>query len=468
MHFTMKKNPKHILAPLLILFLLTSCGVVTKTYHQPDKAMADHLYRDANSTDSVSLADLPWQELFTDPMLQKLIQEGLEQNLDLKTALERMKESQATLTQKKLSLLPSVNGSATVTRNKLSEKATQSTSLYSTVWEAGLSASWELDFWGKLTSSKKAAWASLMQTDAARRAIQTELIASIANNYYTLLALDKQLDVTRQTVQKRAEDVESMKLLKESAIVNGAAVVQSQANLYSAEVSIPDLQQSIRETENALCTLLGKTSGNIERGTLAQQKPQTDLKIGVSSQLLKNRPDVQEAELALREAFENVNVAVASFYPSLNITANGGLSSFKLNDFLDHSLFYNLAGGLTQPLFNNGQNRANLTIAKAKQQEAYYNFKAALLSAGEEVSNALYAFQMADEKETYRSKQLLALEKSVEYTKELLRYSSSTNYTDVLTSEQSLLSAQLSSVNDQLQKLQSMVKLYRALGGGWK
>jgi NodT family efflux transporter outer membrane factor (OMF) lipoprotein len=379
-----------------------------------------------------------------------------------------MNIAQATLTQSKLSLLPSVNGSADVTRSKLSEKATQSTSLYSTLWEAGLNASWELDIWGKLNSSKKAALASFLQTEAARRVIQTELIANIADTYYTLLALDEKLAITYQTVSVLQKDVESMKLMKESAIVTGAAVVQSQANLYSAEVSIPDLQQSIRETENTLCTLLGRAPGSIERGTLDQQLANTNLSIGVSSQLLQNRPDVQQAELALREAFENVNVARASFYPSLTITANGGLSSLDLSDFLDNSLFYNLIGGLTQPIFSKGQNIANLKIAKAQQQEAYNNFKQSLLDAGKEVSNALYAYQMAEKKETSRINQLQALEKSVEFTKELLRYSSSTNYTDVLTSEQSLLSAQLSSVSDRQQKLQAVVELYRALGGGWK
>jgi outer membrane protein, multidrug efflux system len=213
---------------------------------------------------------------------------------------------------------------------------------------------------------------------------------------------------------------------------------------------------------------LGRTPGSIQRSTLAQQIAQTDLKTGISSQLLKNRPDVQEAEFSLREAFENVNVARTGFYPTLSITANGGLSAANLSDFLDKSLLYNLIGGLTQPLFNKGQIRANYKIAKANQQQAYNSFRQTLLNAGEEVSNALYAYQMAEAKETSRAKQVEALEKSVEFTKELLQYSSATNYTDVLTSEQSLLSAQLSSVSDKVEKLQAIVELYRALGGGWK
>jgi outer membrane protein, multidrug efflux system len=452
---------------LVSAFLLISCGIVTKTYKQPEFPATDSLYRAAGN-DTATLANQSWQELFSDPVLRKLIQEGLDQNLDLLSAMESMKEAKASLSHSSLSLLPSVNGSADVTRSKLSEKSTTSTILYTTVWEAGLSASWELDVWGKLTSSRKAYLAKYLKTDAARRAIQTELIANIANNYYSLLALDEQLAITRETVKNRAEEVETMTLLKESAVVNGAAVVQSQANLYSAEVSIPDLLQSIRETENALCLLLGRAPGQIGRGLLAEQTPSNDLRIGIPSQLLKNRPDVQEAELSLRAAFENTNVAKASFYPSISITANSGLSANNLSDFLDHSLFYSLVGGLTQPIFNNGQNRTNLQIAKAQQQVAFYSFKKSVLSAGEEVSNALYAYQMAVEKEGSRTRQLEALEKSVEFTKALLNYSSATNYTDVLTSEQSLLTAQLSAISDRLQKLQSVVTLYKALGGGWK
>jgi len=464
----MNKYINHRILPLLIVFLLTSCGVVTKTYKKPDKTVTNNLYRDAGSTDSTSLADMPWRELFTDSILQQLIEEGLNQNPDLQSALERMNQAKASLTKSKLSLLPSVSGSADVTHTKLSEKATQSTNLYSTVWEAGIGASWELDIWGKLTSSKKAALAAYLQTDAARRGVQTALIANIANTYYTLLALDKQLDITRETVKYRLEEVESMKLMKEAAIVNGAAFMQSQANLYAAEVSIPDLEQSIRETENALCIVLGRVPGSIKRGALAEQTAQTNLTTGVPSQLLNNRPDVLEAELAIREAFEYVNVARASFYPSLTITANGGLSSFNISDFFNNALFYNLVGGLTQPLFKQGQLKANLIITKSQQQEAYNTFKTTLLTAGEEVSNALYAYQMAEKKEISRTKQLEALEQAVTFTKELLQYTSSTNYTDVLTSEQSLLSTQLSSVSDQLQKLQAIVDLYKALGGGWK
>ncbi|WP_449435577.1 TolC family protein [Pedobacter steynii] len=183
---------------------------------------------------------------------------------------------------------------------------------------------------------------------------------------------------------------------------------------------------------------------------------------------MQNRPDVQAAEFAFRAAFENTNTAKTYFYPALTLTANGGLSTLDLKNFFDQSIFYNLIGGITQPIFNKGQNKARLKTAKAQQQQAFYGFQQTLLTSGQEVSNALFAYQTASEKETTRAKQIASLTKAVDYTKELLRYSSATNYTDVLTSEQSLLAAKLSSTNDRLQKLQSIVNLYRALGGGWK
>ncbi|WP_379090089.1 TolC family protein [Pedobacter sp. UC225_65] len=259
-----------------------------------------------------------------------------------------------------------------------------------------------------------------------------------------------------------------MKELKEGAIVNGAAVVQSEANLYAAEVTLPDLKRSIRETENALSVLIGSAAGAINRSTLDQQTAYSNLQTGVSAQLLQNRPDVQAAEFAFRAAFENTNVAKTYFYPALTLTASGGLSSLQLKDFFSQSIFYNLVGGLTQPIFAKGQNKARLKTAQAQQQMAFYSFQQTLLTSGQEVSNALYAYQTATEKETTRAKQIAALTKAVDFTEELLRYSSATNYTDVLTSEQSLLAAQLSGVSDKLQKLQAVVNLYRALGGGWK
>lgn len=451
--------------------VFASCKV-TKTYERPTLKTAG-LFREQTATDTTTLANTPWQTLFADPQLSALIQEGLDQNLDLKNAIQNIVQAQATLKQSKAAYLPSLTFDANYTRSKQSEAGLNfppgiNINTLTNNFKAQLSTSWEADIWGKLSSTKRSALAGYLKSDATKRAVQTQLIADIANNYYNLLALDRQLEITQETLKSRIAGVETMKTLKEGAVVNGAAVVQSEASRYATEVTIPDLKRTIRETENALNILLSRAPGPISRSKLNDSSLSTDVKIGVPTQLLENRPDVQGAEYAFRGAFENTNLARTYFYPSLTITAAGGLSSLDIKDFFSKSIFYNLVGGLTQPIFNKGLNKQRLETAKSAQEQAMNSFQKTLLVAGQEVSNALYAYQTAVEKEEARAKQIAALEKSVNYTQELLRYSSATNYTDVLTSEQSLLAAQLSGVTDRLQKLQSVVNLYRALGGGWK
>ena len=452
--------------------ILTLSACVTKKYERP-QVKSEGLYRDQNTADTTTMADLPWKTLFSDTTLQSLIQQGINQNLDLKQAIERIRISEATLRQSRAAFLPSLQADVSVTDAKQAAAALNfpagiNINLETQTYRAQLSTAWEADIWGKLSSAKRSAFATLLQSDAAKRAVQTQLIATIANSYYTLLALDKQLAITEQTIKIRAQDVETMKALKEGAVVNGAAVVQSEANLYAAQVTLPDLKRSIKEAENALNIALAQAPGTVNRTTLDQQVAFSNLQTGVSAQLLQNRPDVIAAEFGFRAAFENTNVAKTYFYPALTLTAAGGLTSLQLSNFFDNSIFYNLVGGLTQPIFAKGANKARLTTAQANQQIAFYTFQQALLTGGQEVSNALYAYQTAEEKEATRAKQIASLTKAVDFTKELLRYSSATNYTDVLTSEQSLLTAQLSGINDRLQKLQSVVNLYRALGGGWK
>jgi multidrug efflux system outer membrane protein len=454
-----------------VFMVLLSCKV-TKKYQAP-AINTTGLYREQASTDSATLASMPWQSLFTDTALKALIQEGLSNNLDLKSAMQRILEAQAALQQSKAAFFPSLSANANVSRSKQSSAGLNfppgiNINTLTTTYQAGLSTSWEADIWGKLSSAKRAALANYLQSDAAKRAVQTQLIADIANNYFTLLALDRQLEITLETLKNRIKDVKTMKELKNGAIVTGAAVVQSEANRYAAEVSIPDIKRSIRETENALDILLSRPPGPVHRSNLASQKLITELQTGIPAQLLTNRPDVQQSELAFRTAFENTNLARSYFYPSFTITAQGGLSSLQLKDFFNNSIFYNAIAGLAQPIFNQGINKARLRTAQAQQQQALNSFQQTLLKAGQEVSNALYAHQTAKDKEDARGKQIIALQRSVEYTQELLRYSSATNYTDVLTSEQNLLAAQLSGVNDKLQELQAVVNLYRSLGGGWR
>lgn len=462
---------KYIL--IVIVAALASACSITKKYERPSTISTDKLYRDQASADSTTIANMPWQTVFKDQKLNALIQKGLDQNLNLKNAIENIVQARATLRQTKLGYYPTLEFDANATRNKQSKAALNfppgiNINTLTTTYKMGLSTSWEADIWGKLSSSKRAALATYLSTDAAKQAVQTQLISDIANNYFLLLAYDKQLQITEATLVSRIKNVEVIKALKEGAIVTGASVVQSEANQHAAEVLIPDLKRSIRETENALNILLGQAPGPIERGALGDQVIPEKIAIGLPAQLLENRPDVRQAEFNFRTAFETTNLARTYFYPSLTLTASGGLSTLQLKNFFDQSIFYSILGGLTQPIFNQGLNRERLTNAQSRQVQAFNTFQQSLLVAGQEVSNALFAYDMAVAKEDSREKQIEALEKAVDFTQQLLEYSSSTNYTDVLTSEQNLLAAQLSGVNDNLQKLQAVVDLYRALGGGWK
>lgn len=464
-------STKYILM-VMTAALLSACSV-TKKYERPTAISTDKLYRDQASADSTTIADMPWQSVFKDEKLNALIQKGLDQNLNLKNAIENIVQANASLRQSKLAYYPTLQLDANATHNKQSEAGLNfpagiNINTLTTTYKLGLSTSWEADIWGKLSSSKRAALATYLASDAAKQAVQTQLIADIANNYFRLLAYDKQLAITQETLESRIKNVQTIKDLKEGAIVTGAAVVQSEANQHAAEVLIPDLKQSIRETENAINILLGQAPGPIDRSELGSQIVPENLAIGLPSQLLQNRPDVRQAEFNFRTAFEMTNMAKTYFYPSLTLTASTGFSNLELKDFFANSIFYSIIGGLTQPIFNQGLNKMRLTTAQSQQVQAYNNFQQSLLTAGQEVSNALYTYEMAVEKEDSRTKQIEALIKAVDYTKQLLEYSSATNYTDVLTSEQNLLAAQLSGVNDNLQKLQAVVDLYRALGGGWK
>ena len=396
---------KYILM-VMAAVLLSACSI-TKKYERPTTIATDKLYRDQAAADSTTIASMPWQSVFKDEKLNVLIQRGLDQNLNLKNAIENIVQARASLRQSKLAYYPTLNLDANVTRNKQSEAGLNfpagiNINTLTTTYKLGLSTSWEADIWGKLSSSKRAALASYLATDAAKQAVQTQLIADIANNYFLLLAYDKQLAITQETLESRIKNVQTIKDLKEGAIVTGAAVVQSEANQHAAEVLIPDLKQSIRETENTLNILLGQAPGPIERGVLGTQIIPENLAIGLPSQLLQNRPDVRQAEFNFRVAFETTNMAKTYFYPSLTLTASGGFSNLEIKDFFSNSIFYSIIGGLTQPIFNQGINKTRLTTAQSQQLQAYNNFQSSLLTAGQEVSNALYSYQMAVEKQDSR------------------------------------------------------------------
>jgi multidrug efflux system outer membrane protein len=454
--------PRLAIALLLSALALAACKV-TQPYRRPDNIAGNGLYRDTTITDTTSIANIPWRQFFADSLLQNLIEEGMRNNLDIGVAVARIHEAAANFRQSKEAFYPSLLANANGSLQK--NPGIPSTQTY----QAYLSSSWQVDIWGKLRSTKKAELAALLQSEAYRRDVQTQLVASIATDFYALQAYDEQLRITLATVENRQEDVTTTQALKDADVLTGAAVMQSQAGLYSVEVTIPDIRLNIRQTENAICVMLGRNPGPIARDSLYDTPVNTDLRMGIPVQLLANRPDVQEAEFQLRNAAELTNVARTYFYPALTITGEGGLSSNTLSHFFDASaLFGSIIGGLTQPIFQNGLNRQRLEVAKGQQQEYLLTFEKTVLTAGQEVSDALFNYQAATDKMTTRAKEIHFLQKSVDYTKELMRADAKANYTDVLTSEQNLLTAQLEGVDDRLQQLQAVATLYTNLGGGWR
>lgn len=444
--------------------LLSSCNVY-KRYSRPDTDVQG-LYRDPVSagdtlvSDTSNMGNLPWEKVFTDPHLQTLIRQGLEQNSDLQTALLKVKEAEAGLMSSRLAYLPSLGLSPQGTVSSFDKAAASQTYTLPAV------ASWEVDLFGKLTNAKRGAKAALLQSEAYRQAVQTQVISSIANSYYTLLMLDRQLAITEETTVLWRETVETMKAMKEAGMVNEAAVVQSEANSYMIAASIPDIKKSIREAENALCLLLKQAPQRVERGRLEDQSLPSLLNAGVPVQLLANRPDVKAAEMALAGTFYNTNQARSAFYPQISISGTlGWTNNSGMGIVNPGKMIATAVGSLTQPLFNRGALTARLRVAKAQQEEALIAFEQAILNAGSEVSNALVQYQTAKDKIVQREKQIISLEKSVEYTRELLTSSTAT-YLEVLTAEQSLLNAQLTGVSDEFQRVQAVVNLYRTLGGG--
>lgn len=457
-----------ILLGLTALIGLSSCQV-TNQYKTPE-VDTENLYRDMNSTDTTTIANIPWRDYFSDPHLVSLIEEGIENNYNLQIAYTRIQQAEASLSIARAAYFPDIAlvGQVNHSRSSNGSNGKDVLGYNSTNYSLGVSASWELDIWGKLNRQSRAKYAQFLNSHAYKNLIQTSLIANIATSYYSLLALDEKLVITIESAKLMEENVRTMEDLKNAGLQNGAAVEQSKALLYSTIASIPDLESQIRQMENAICTMLGRKPEGISRQNIYDQQYPTELEYGVPVQVLARRPDVQQAELSFRSAFELTNAARASFYPSITLstgTLGYATANTLSNFFKPENLFASIIGGLTQPLFAKKQLTGNLKIAKAQQQEALLTFEQTVLEAGQEVTDILYSFESSLKKNETRQKQIAASKNSVSFTNDLL-IAGVANYTEVLNAEQNLLSAQLSQVNDRLEQLQCTVNLYKALGGG--
>ena len=443
--------------------LLSGCHIYKK-YERPEDINVANAYRTPegmnNSPSTNNIGNLEWKDIYPDEKLQELINYGLLNNTNLLIAIEKVNEAKAALTSARLSFLPSISLTPEGGVSSFDGSAA------SWSYNASASASWEIDLFGKLLNSKRKAQVALLQNKEYQQAVRTQLIATIADYYFTLTALDKQLAIYTITEQSWAESVETIKAMKEGGMTNEAAVAQYEAYHASIAAAIPDVKAEIIKQENALATLLGDFPKSIDRNSIDSQKCDFPIEVGIPVELLSNRPDVKNAEYQLAAMYYNTNIARSSFYPQLSIGGSLGWTNAAGAAITNPGgLILSALASITQPIFNKGVNIAKLKIAKAQEEQAKLNFKQVLLDAGREVSDALAIYDAELKKESKRELQIEKLSNAVEYTKELLTLGSST-YLEVLDAQQSLLSAQLTKTEDQLKKLNAITSLYHALGGG--
>lgn len=447
------KNLYRIIPIVIAVLSLDSCGLY-KQYEREQMWFVDSLYRRMEVTpDSISAASVSWNDMFTDPILQEWIQLGLDYNTDLNVARHRVQEAEAALLSASWALLP---GASFNVQGSLPGSLTARTE-----------ASWQTDIFGSLRNSKRKAQAALEQSKAYQQAVQTKLVATIANSYYTLVMLDEKLSVSRRTMHTWEENIRTLEALKRAGKTNEAAVLQAKANKLNVEASILTLEKDILAMENSFCALVSIVPMPIQRSGLKDLEfPQT-LSVGVPAELLSRRPDVRQAELALAQTVYAVNSAKAAFYPAITLSGAIGWTSQNGNIVLDPgSLIANFIGSLAQPIFGRGANKARLKAAQAQREAAAWEFRQSLLDAGVEVNNAVTLWQTAKKRVELDQKQILNLQASVWNTQLLMKHGNA-NYLEVLTAQKNLLQAELSEVSDKFDEIQAVINLYQALGGGY-
>ena len=456
-------------AVAFVALTLTACAG-RKTYERPN-VVNEKLFRTDNiPTDSLSSANVSWRNIFTDATLQGHINKALSNNLDVRVAMQNVASAQAYLKQSKAAQLPTLSVGANYTRstNSINAMGGMGERTYNNLWDITGAASWETDIWGKLSAQRRASYASYLATVEAQKAVQSEVVATLATAYYQLLMLDEQKKVLEQTIDFRQKSLETTKSLKEAGSTTEVATKQIEALVYNAQAQLVTIGNSIWALENTICVLLGEEPHAIERTTLADQQFPTEFKQGYAAKLLQNRPDVARAELSLRNAFELTNVARAAFYPTLTLSARGGISSTELDTWISaKSIFANFVAGLAQPILNRRQIRTQYEVQQIAQETALLNFKKAVLSAGKEVSDAMQNFSTQTEFIELKTKEMKAYQEATDYSKQLFD-SGMVNYLEVITAEVNRLNAELSVANAQFTRMQYGITLYKALGGGWR
>lgn len=443
------------------IMMLGSCNLYKKFEMPQDSALTEEYVKARQAeADTTAFGNLRWEQVFTDPVLADLINRALANNTNLQNAKLNVDIAQAQLKGAKLSFFPSLalapNGAG----------VSYAGSKMGYTYQLPAAVSWEVDIFGKLLNTKRGAKAAVLQSEAYHQAARSQIIAAVANTYYTLANLEAQLKLSRETAELWAESVETMKNLKLAGRLNETAVVQSQANYYSILASITDLEVTIDEVNNVMSLLLNAEPQKWAISPDATLESPAMMREAIPMRELAARPDVRAAEQTLATAYYATNQARANFYPGLNITANGGFTNLLGSMVMNPGEWVvQVAGSLTIPIFSRGANIARLKATKAQQEQALNNFKYTLLSASAEVSDAMTVYEKSAEKETYLAGQVENLEKSVEYTQELLTLGTST-YLEVLTAQQGLLGAQMSQLSTRLARSQAVINLYQSLGGG--
>ncbi|SEV80417.1 efflux transporter outer membrane subunit [Kaistella antarctica] len=461
-----------ILSIVFSAFVLTSC-MTREKYERPTEAINENLFRtDLLPKDSTSMATISWREIFTDPVLQKHIAKALDNNLDVRVALQNISAADSYLKQSKAAYLPTLSAGPNYTFQTQSLN-TQSGQLmsarkYGNQFDVSANIGWEADIWGKLRAQEKAEFANYLGTVSAHQAVKSDLVASVASAYYQLLTFDDQKKIINETIALRKKNLETTSALKDAGTVTEVAVQQSEALVFNAESLLISIDVQIGLLENTISLLMGEPSHAIERTTIDAQKMPVSLDLGYPANLLANRPDVKVAEYRLMNAFEMTNAAKANFYPTLRLTGSGGIVSGDLDQlFSVNSLFANVVAGLAQPILNKRQIKTQYEVSLANKEIAYLNFRRSVLTAGKEVSDALKIYQSQDSFIGLKRKEMEAYKNSVEYSQELVNYGLAT-YLEVINASVNQLNAELNISNAEYSKLDAGIELYRALGGGWK
>ncbi len=430
--------------------MMSGCGIYGK-FKAPEYEETADAYGDIAAGDSTSMGDILWRDFFDDKNLQALIDTALANNSDMVTAKLRIDEANASLKAARLAYVPGLDVSPNAAYGYDIDAKGGSWS-----FQLPVNASWQVDIFGKLTNAKRRQLAAYMQSNEYARAVQAQLVATVAIQYYSLLALDAQYEIYKETEKNWRENVRVTEQLLEAGRYTADAVYQAQSNYYSVCNNLLDIRQQLHQTENQMCSLLGKVSGTpIERGSIEDWTSPEMIDVGIPVEVLSNRPDVKQAEYQFAQAFYTTNGARSAMYPSITIT--GSL------DF--YSMIVNAVGSLVEPIFQQGQLRANLKIAKAQQAEAEVAFRQSIIDAGIEVNNTMIALRTAQDKTANYAAQVSSLEKAVKAAQDKMQDKNST-YLEVLTAQQSLLTAQVARISNRLSEISEVITLYQALGGG--